>query len=279
MGMADTLPDNLIGLCLLVLSLGLKHGFDADHLATIDGLARWNMPARPRLARQCGAWFSLGHGAVVIVIAVALSTLAGYWQPPAWLELCGAWFSIACLLGLGVLNVLALLSATAGQVVAPVGLKGRFLGRLAAASGPGGVALVGALFALSFDTVSQASLFAMAATQFGGWQHALLLGVLFTLGMLVADGVHGFWIARLLRRSGEAAVLASRIMGWVVAGVSFAVAAFGMLKLSSPAVGAWSDGKELAFGAALVAVLAGSYLLAMAVARPRATARSDASMG
>jgi len=277
--MADTLPDNLIGLCLLVLSLGLRHGFDADHLATIDGLARWNMAARPRLARQCGAWFSLGHGAVVMAIAVALSTLAGRWQPPAWLELCGAGVSIACLIGLGLLNVQALLSAPCGQMVAPAGLKGRFLGRLAAASGPGGIALVGALFALSFDTVSQASLFAIVATEFGGWRHALLLGVLFTLGMLAADGVHGVWIARLLRRSGETAVLASRIMGWVVAGLSFLVAGFGVLKLSSPAIGAWSDGKQLAFGAALVAVLAGSFLMAAAMSRPRAPARTDAPLG
>ena len=277
--MANTLPDNFIGLCLLVLSLGLKHGFDPDHLATIDGLARCNMPARPRLARQCGVWFSLGHGLVVIAIAVAFSTLAGYWQPPVWLELCGAWVSIACLTGLGLLNVQALLSVPAGQVVAPAGLKGRFLGRLAAASGPGGIALVGALFALSFDTVSQAGLFAVAAAQFGGWQHALLLGVLFTLGMLVADGVHGFWIARLLRRSSEVAVLASRVMGWAVAGASFLVAGFGLLKLSSPAIGAWSEGKELAFGAALVAVLAGSFLLAIVLARWRATAPSDASLG
>lgn len=277
--MALTLPDNLIGLCALVLSLGLKHGFDADHLATIDSLARCHMPARPRLARRSGALFSLGHGSVVIAIAVALSSLAGTWQPPAWLELCGAGISIACLVGLGLLNLQALLSAPAGQMVAPRGLKGRFLGPLAAASGAGGIALVGALFALSFDTVSLASLFAVAADPFGGWRHALLLGVVFMFGMLVADGVHGFWIARLLRRSGQAAVLASRIMGWVVAGASFVVAGFGMLKLSSPRVGAWSEGKELAFGMALVAVLACSFLLAMAVARPRAATPSDASLG
>ena len=277
--MTETLPDNLIGLCLLVFSLGLKHGFDADHLATIDGLARWNMPDRPRLARQCGAWFSLGHSAVVIAIAVALSTLAGYCQPPAWLELCGAWISIAFLVGLGLVNVRALLSAPAGQMLSPMGLKVRFLGRLAAASGPCGIALVGALFAFSFDTVSLASLFAVAAARLGGWQHGLMLSVLFTLGMLVADGVHGLWIARLLRRSGQAAVLASRIMGWVVAGASFVVAGFGVLKLSSPRIDAWSEGKELAFGVALVAVLAGSFGLAMVMARSRATAPSDASLG
>lgn len=277
--MADTVPDNLLGLCLLVLSLGLKHGCDADHLVAIDGLARWNLPTRPRLARQCGAWFSLGHGAVVAGVAVTLSTLAGYWQPPAWLALCGAWLSIACLFGLGLLNLQALLTAAPGQVMAPAGLKGRFLGRLAAAPGPGGIALVGALFALSFDTVSLASLFAMAAAQFGGWQCALLLSALFTMGMLVADGVHGFWIARLLRHSGQAPVLASRIMGWTVVGTSFLVAGFGMLKLSWPAIGAWGEGKELAFGAALVALLAVGFLLAMTLARLQAPAPSDASPG
>jgi high-affinity nickel-transport protein len=46
-----------------------------------------------------------------------------------------------------------------------VGLKGRWLGRLARVSDPLGVAMVGALFALSFDTVSQAALFAVAGVQ------------------------------------------------------------------------------------------------------------------
>ena len=43
-----------------------------------------------------------------------------------------------------------------------------WLGRLARVSDPAGVALVGALFALSFDTVSQAALFAVAGVQAGG---------------------------------------------------------------------------------------------------------------
>jgi high-affinity nickel-transport protein len=37
-------------------------------------------------------------------------------------------------------------------------------------------------------------------------------------------------------------------------------------KISTPAIGAWSDGRELAFGTIVVAVIASSYLLARALA-------------
>jgi high-affinity nickel-transport protein len=74
------LPQDLVALSLLVFVLGLKHGFDADHLATIDGLTRFNSRLRPGLARYCGALFSLGHGVVVVAIALAVSTLARHWQ-------------------------------------------------------------------------------------------------------------------------------------------------------------------------------------------------------
>ena len=32
------LPRDFLGLALVVLMLGIKHGLDADHLAAIDGL-------------------------------------------------------------------------------------------------------------------------------------------------------------------------------------------------------------------------------------------------
>jgi nickel/cobalt transporter (NiCoT) family protein len=261
------LPQDWIALCLLVFVLGLRHGLDADHLATIDGLTRFNSRANPRLARVCGALFSLGHGAVVIACALIVSSLAQQWKIPEWLEAFGAWVSIGFLALLGVANLHAVFSSKPGQVVVPVGLKGRFLGRLARAASPGLVALVGALFALSFDTVSQAALFALTATRFGGWQHALMLGLLFMLGMLVTDGVNGLWISRLILRADQIALVASRLMSLVVAGVSLLVAAFGTIKLAMPAVAAWSQGKELFFGAAVVTVIAGSFLMAVWLTR------------
>lgn len=256
------LPTDWTALCALVFLLGLKHGFDADHLATIDGLTRLNARSRHRLARWCGTLFSLGHGAVVMVIAAAVGLASSRWETPAWLDLAGAWISIAFLAALGIVNLRAVLAAAPGEVVAPVGLKGRFLGRLVQARHPLAVAGVGALFALSFDTVSQSALFALTATQFGGLGHALFLGALFVAGMLVTDGLNGLWISRLIARADQIAAIASRVMSLAVSSVSLLVAAFGVAKLAAPWVEDWSDGKELALGAVVVTVMAGSYAIA-----------------
>jgi high-affinity nickel-transport protein len=63
-------------------------------------------------------------------------------------------------------------------------------------------------------------------------------------------------------------------MSLAVAGVSLLVAAFGVAKMTLPAVDAWSDGRELAFGAIVVAVITSSYLLARALVPPPLRATS-----
>jgi high-affinity nickel-transport protein len=263
------LPTEWSALCALVFLLGLKHGLDADHLATIDGLTRFNARHQRPFARYCGALFSLGHGFVVVAIAVAVGLISEKWDAPEWLELTGAWVSIGFLTVLGAVNLAAVLAAAPNEVVAPIGLKGRLLGGLSAARRPWTVALVGALFALSFDTVSQAALFALTATQFGGVWHAIFLGLLFVLGMLVTDGVNGLWISRLIARADQLACIASRVMSLAVSAVSLLVAAFGAAKLASPAFDQWAEGRELAFGALVVAIIATSFVAAVLMARSR----------
>jgi high-affinity nickel-transport protein len=261
------MPEDWIALVALVFVLGMKHGFDADHLATIDGLARYNARSNPGLARRCGVLFSLGHGAVVLFIAMLVSTLATQWKVPESMEIFGALVSVVCLLALGIVNLNAVLRAHPAQLVQPIGLKGRFLGRLQHTAHPALIALVGALFAFSFDTMSQAALFALTATQYGGWEHVLTLALLFMLGMLLTDGINGWWISRLIHRADQTALVASRVMGLVVAGVSLLVAFFGMAKFVSPAVEAWSNGKELVFGGALLAIIALSFVFAVRLTR------------
>jgi len=261
------LPTEWAALCALVFLLGLKHGFDADHLASIDGLTRFNTRHGRPFGRYCGALFSLGHGVIVMLIATAVGTASERWDAPEWLEVFGAWTSILFLSIIGLVNLQAVLNAAPGEVVAPVGLKGRLLGRLNHASHPLTVALVGALFAVSFDTISQSALFALTATQFGGVGHALMLGGLFVLGMLVTDGINGLWISRLIARADQLACIASRVMSLAVAGVSLLVAAFGATKLALPAVDAWSEGKELAFGAAVMTLIAMSFLAGRVLGR------------
>lgn len=263
LAMETTLPQEWTALCLLVFVLGMRHGFDADHLATIDGLTRFNARSRSVFARWCGVLFSLGHGAVVVTIALLVSLASGSAQVPQWLEGFGTGVSVLFLLALGCANLLAVLRTPASEVVQPVGLKGRFLGRLQQASHPGLIALVGALFALSFDTLSQAALFALTATRYGGWEHALALGLIFMGGMLATDGINGFWIARLLRRADATALIASRVMGLAVAFISLGVAAFALAKWTLPAVDAWSEGKELSFGFAVMTFIALSFFFAV----------------
>ena len=265
----EPLPATWLALCALALILGLRHGFDADHLATIDGLTRCNARVNPRLSRAAGALFSLGHGVVVVLVALIAGSLATGWQAPTWLELTGASVSVVILFGLAFLNVRAVLIADPQAVVAPTGLRARLLGRILDIRRAWAVAAVGMLFALSFDTVSLAALFALAAGRFGGVLHALFVAMLFVLGMLAVDGANGLWINRLIRRADRTAAIASRVMALTVAGISLVVGAFTVAKILVPAVDAWAEGRELWFGVAVVFAVLVAFVAAMLAARRR----------
>ena len=109
-----TPPTDWLSLLLLTFVLGMKHGFDADHLATIDGLTRHNSRVHPAIARYCGTLFSIGHGLVVIAIALGVSTAAGHWAVPDWFGTLGALISIGFLTALGLLNLRAVLRTEVG---------------------------------------------------------------------------------------------------------------------------------------------------------------------
>ena len=259
----ETLHGSIYPLITLAFALGLKHGMDADHLATIDGLTRFNSSAgRIQLARFCGFLFSLGHGLVVCIVAIAAGMLFQHASVPGWMDAVGAWVSAFFLLLLGVLNLYAVFTTPSHEMVQMVGIKGRWLTNLKSAGHPALIALVGALFALSFDTLSQAALFSVAATNYGGMVYALLLAVCFMLGMMVTDAVNGLWISHLLRRADASARIASRIMGITVALLSLTVAGLGLSRQLIPEAAAWQDGRELLIGAAVIAVVAGSFLFA-----------------
>lgn len=259
----ETIHNSIYPLVLLAFVLGMKHGMDADHLATIDGLTRVNATAgRTGLARVCGLLFSLGHGCVVCIAAVATSVLFQQGAIPAWMNAVGAWVSAFFLLLLGAINLYAVFSTPSHEMVKMVGIKGRLLGNLKYAGHPLLIAFVGALFALSFDTLSQAALFSATATQFGGAPHALLLACCFMSGMIVTDAANGLWISHLLRRADATARVASRIMGITVALLSLVVALFGLSRQFSPEAAAWQEGRELFIGIAIIIIIAVCFLIA-----------------
>ena len=263
----EHLPATWTALCALAFTLGMRHGLDADHLATIDGLTRYNARVNPRLARRAGALFSLGHGVIVALVALLATALSQRWQTPEWLEITGVDVSVAYLFGLAFLNLRAVVRTHPGHVVAPVGFKGRLLGRFLTVRRGWAVLAVGMLFALSFDTISQAALFALAASHYGGAGSALTVAGLFVLGMLCVDGVNGVWISRLICTADRRAAIASRVMACTVAGLSLTVGLFTVAKLAAPALDAWSAGHELLLGTMVIASIALAFTAALAVAR------------
>ena len=246
------LPTDWSALLAVVFALGLRHGIDADHIASIDALTRLQRSAR---GRWCGAWFALGHGAVVLAVVGAVALASRRWQPPDWLAPLGSAMSITLLAALGAANLRACWQAPASQPVLMCGLRGRWLRRCFGTGDPRAAAGVGALFALSLDTLTLAAMFALSGRAAGGTAHALALGAVFAGGMLVSDGANGLWLSRLIER-GTAAAGASRLTAAVVGSVSLAVAALGAARWWSPVAAAWVDRAGPALGVGLLLAVA-----------------------
>lgn len=229
----------------LVFALGLRHGFDPDHLVAIDGMTR------SAHSRWCGLFFSLGHGLAVTLIGVAVAVAATQWRVPGWLEHAGAAISIAILVALGMANAVALARTPGGRPVRLIGARGQWVGeRLARANHPAVIASIGAAFAISFDTLSHALAFSLAGATMAGVLFAAALGLVFTLGMAFTDTLNGVCVAKLMRRS-----VTSRWMSGAVAFLCFAIAALGVLKHAAPKLDQVMDNAALPLGVATLVVI------------------------
>ncbi len=217
-----------LALAWLVFLLGVRHGFDPDHLVAIDGLVRSSVRLRPRLARWSGLFFSLGHGVVVTLVGVAVALAAADWQAPRWLEHVGAWISIGVLLALGMANLMLFARTPGGRAVPLAGVRGGWWAeRLARASHP-------------------------------VWAFALALGIVFTLGMVLTDALNGWWVAHLVSRADRRAAIASRCMSIAIAALCLLLAAGGFARYLLPAI----DDIAVTVSAAAIVVVLAAYALA-----------------
>ena len=57
---------------ILAYTLGMRHAFDADHIAAIDNTTR-KLVSEGKRPLSTGFWFSLGHSSVVFVLALLLN--------------------------------------------------------------------------------------------------------------------------------------------------------------------------------------------------------------
>jgi nickel/cobalt transporter (NiCoT) family protein len=176
---------------VLGFALGMRHGVDADHLAAIDGLAR----VHPRSYN--GLLFAVGHGSFVTLLAVGIGS---FFVAP--LTALAPWLLIL----LGTVNVWRLLRP---QPVRPVPLI---------STSP---FILGIVFAAGFETASQISTFALA-NQLEPW----ILGLIFTLGMVIVDGTDGFLAARIQQVASAGGIRSqrsSRILSIVIIFFSFGI--------------------------------------------------------
>src|SRR5271154_5226957 len=67
----------LLGLGILAYTLGLRHAFDADHIAAIDNTTR-KLVQEGKKPSGVGLFFSLGHSTVVILLALGIVTASAY---------------------------------------------------------------------------------------------------------------------------------------------------------------------------------------------------------
>jgi len=254
----------LVGLAGLAYAFGLRHAFDADHIAAIDNTTRKLMTggARPL---GVGFFFSLGHSTVVFLMTVAIALAAHVvtTELPRLREvgaLVGTTVSGVFLYVIGILNLIVMMDivrvwralargeSTAADLddrLRPRGVISRWLnGLFRLASSPSRMYWIGLLFGLGFDTATEVGLLTtagVAATQALPATAILSLPIVFAAGMSLLDsadgvlmcGAYGWALANPLRKL---------FYNLTVTGLSVAVALFvGTIELVSIVTDRWLD--------------------------------------
>lgn len=217
----------ILSLFLLVFVLGLRHGLDADHLAFIDGQTRYNWRMGSSFSRWVGTLFSLGHGGIVAITAGVLGVLIKNFTFPTYFDTFASWVSIISLFLIGTLNTYNLLRTRKNNEEFQLsGLKGKFIPKLAkGTTNPLLIVLVGALFALAAETVSQTAVWTLAAGNTSEYI-PLLLGLVFMIGMMITDTIDSMIVYKMVNDSSKFGAAASRLMGWVIVVLAYSVSLY-----------------------------------------------------
>jgi high-affinity nickel-transport protein len=207
-----------VGTGLTAYTLGLRHAFDADHIAAIDNATR-RLMAEGRRPLSTGFFFSLGHSTIVFALAflfaAGIKGLGGQvtatgstlhsvtsWIGPG---VSGSFLYVFAALNLVVLRgIIELLGemrtgrfdeAQLDERVRARGLMGRCFGRFTrAVTKPWQMYPIGLMFGLGFDTATEIALLVLAAGAAGAglpFYAVLCLPVMFAAGMSLLDTIDG----------------------------------------------------------------------------------------
>ncbi|NUR78939.1 MAG: HoxN/HupN/NixA family nickel/cobalt transporter [Dermatophilaceae bacterium] len=207
-----------VGLGVTAYTLGMRHAFDADHIAAIDNTTR-KLMGEGQKPMSVGFWFSLGHSSVVFVmvmlLALGIRALAGAIEDDGSTlqQVTGVWgttVSGVFLVLIGLVNLAALVGilkvfrrmraghfdeAELERQLDQRGFLNRILGRVTrTVRKPWHMYPVGLLFGLGFDTVTEVGLLVIAGGAAAAalpWYAVLVLPVLFAAGMSLLDSLDG----------------------------------------------------------------------------------------
>ncbi|MGI8701012.1 MAG: HoxN/HupN/NixA family nickel/cobalt transporter [Nocardioidaceae bacterium] len=207
-----------VGLGLTAYILGMRHAFDADHIAAIDNTTRKLMGEGKR-PLSVGFWFSLGHSTIVfglcILLAAGVRALAGQVESDSSslhnvLGLVGTSVSGVFLYIIGIINLVILVGivrvframrhgeydeAALEEQLDNRGFMNRILGGVTkTVTKPWQMYPIGMLFGLGFDTATEVSLLVLAggaAAFLLPWYAILTLPILFAAGMSLLDSIDG----------------------------------------------------------------------------------------
>lgn len=171
----------------VMLLLGVRHAFDADHVTAIDNLVRLHNVTKK--SRWVGAGFSVGHMISVLAEMLFIIMIVGSVTAAENIAFWGGIIGIVSLGTIGAINIYAMKKwgrtgsgILAGKVLKRIGMLGPFSSSL----------VTGIVFGLGFDTATQISaitISAVASTTLGV-QTALILAGFFAIGMIPLDSLN-----------------------------------------------------------------------------------------
>jgi nickel/cobalt transporter (NiCoT) family protein len=262
----DVLGNGLPSSLALIGLMGFRHGFDADHIAVVDGMTRARqLHGSYWTARLVGLQFAAGHSATILLASLLLFGQSA--ALPGWLDGLGMVISTVFLLVIAVTNLGHALSR-ASNAVRPLGSFSAALMR--ASRGHLHPALVGMAFAMSFDSMAQAAFFAARGSEFSGMAAVAVMALVFGLGMCIADATNGALLAWFAGRSDRLARRASRFSSAFVALIALLTAGAGILRQYQEGFAQAWDQSGLWIGVGLIALTSGVYALRIGLQRRRA---------
>lgn len=222
----EVLGDGLLPSLALIGLIGFRHGFDADHIAVVDGMTRARQLHRSYwAARRVGLQFAVGHSATILLASLLLFGQSA--ALPGWLDGLGMVISTVFLLAIAVTNLAHAMSPASGAA-RPLGPVSGAL--LRASGGHLHPALVGMAFAMSFDSMAQAAFFAARGSESSGMAAVAVMAFVFGVGMTIADAANGALLAWFAGRSDRMARRASRFSSAFIALIALLTAGAGILR-------------------------------------------------